>query len=178
LIDPASAIGLGAGAGGALGLIVRLLTQMGQNKLDALKENNRHAEANNSQAQKYRKELLESSKLDKGEPYKYRILWGLWEGSGTAPDRLVPPPYSFELRMLTSAYCLAIAICFLCGDVVVFSRDIEGATNGWSFLFGIIERTAPDRAIYVQTLAGLGAGLLTTASFVITSTIVGFSRRS
>jgi len=179
LIDPASAIGLGTGAGSVVGLVLRFITQAGQNKLDAIREGNRHAETLNKDAQDYRKSLQDDANLDKGEPYSRKVkLWKFnFEWSGTKPDRLVPPPHSFELRMLVLSYCWAIFVCFLCPDLVVFSRDIEGSSSSWSFVYGIIERTSPDKAVYIQTLSGIGSALLTTASFVITSTIVGFARQ-
>lgn len=178
VIDPASAIGLGSGAGGLLGLIFRIVNQLGENKLRAQEEANRHAEANNQQAQEYRLSLQKNAQIDKGEPYSWSLLWGLITASGTRPDRIMPPPYTFELRMLVSAYCWAIFVCFYCADITIFSRAIDGNPTSFGLLYGIIKYESPDRVIYLQTLGGIGAALLTTASFVITTAIVGFARRS
>lgn len=177
MIDPASAIGIGTGAGGALGIIFRLFSMWSDNGLEKTKEKNRHDEALANQGKEYRLKIQETAILDKGEPYSYSILWGLLSFSGTKADRLVPPAYSGHLWLLATAYCWAIFVCFLCPDIVVFSRAIDNATSSWILIYGFIERHTPDRTVYIQTLAGVGASLLTTASFILSTAIVGFARK-
>jgi hypothetical protein len=181
VIDPSSAIIGGAGAGAVFGFLRFLVSIKAQGTIDKLKEDHRHAEANSSEAQSYRKGLVDDSKLDKGEPYKreFKIPWLFsWKSSGTRPDRLVSPPYNRELRLFVYSYCWAIFVCFLCADVVIFSKDISGDPDKWIFLFGVIERVSPDRTVYIQSLGGIGAALLVTASFITTNVMVGFSGKS
>jgi hypothetical protein len=172
MIDPASAIGLGSGAGAIIGTAMRFLNSRSQAKLDQQKEQHEHERLLSGKTTEHQESL---QIIDKGEPFKIK-LWG-FEYSGTKPDRIMPPAFNGQLWLLTATYCGAVLICFLCADIAILQRPIEGSPNVFELFFGIIKHTRDGRVIYIQTLGGVGAALLTTASVILTASIIGIYDR-
>lgn len=148
MIDPVTAMGGSAIGGAVLGLLSNLVTGFFSSQVELAKVGAQSQKDNNEQVNKYQAAIANSH-----------------------------PPYSIHLLLITATYCLAVAICFFCGDIPVATQGFGGEPTETSLALGLFKRTSPDTTVYLLTFAGLGTYFMSPLAFILTSVFTGIVPR-
>jgi len=83
------------------------------------------------------------------------------------------PPFYFPILLLTTTYCIAVTICFICGDIPIASQGFSTEPTETSIALGLFKRTSPNDQVYLLTFAGLGTYFMSPIAFILTSVFTG-----
>ena len=148
MIDPVTMLGGSSVAGSVIGLVMTFLKMRGENDLEKTRIISREKKEQNEHTIKY-----------------HKTIDGLRD------------PYIVCVVMLCATYCLAVAICFLCGDIPVATQGFGIEPTETSIAFGLFTRTAPDSSVYLLTFAGLGTYFMSPISYILTVKLTGITTR-
>jgi hypothetical protein len=142
MIDPITSLGASTVAGAVLGMVSNFVKSFFDNQVALAKIG------------------IEERKQDNEAVLKYQA----------AIDNS-HPPYRFHIMLITATYCLAVAICFVFGDVPVATFSLEGSPTETTILF--FKRVSADKDVYMVSLAAVGFYLLSPLAFILTSVFTG-----
>ena len=142
MIDPITSLGASTVAGAVLGMASNFVKSFFDNQVALAKIG------------------IEERKQDNESLIKYQAQI---DGSN--------PPYVFHILCITVTYCLAVAICFICGDVPVATFSLAGSPTETTVLF--FKRVSSDKDVYMVSLASVGFYLLSPLAFILTSVFTG-----
>jgi hypothetical protein len=86
-------------------------------------------------------------------------------------------PYAFCVFILTCTYCLAVSICFFCGDIPVATQGFGEEPSTISIAFGLFTRSTTDKSVYLLTFAGLGTYFMSPIAYILTVKLTGLTKR-
>ena len=142
MIDPITSLGASTVAGAVLGMVSNFVKSFFDNQVALAKIG------------------IEERKQDNEALAKYQFKL---DGSA--------PPYRFHILLITITYCVAVAICFICGDVPVATFSLAGSSTETTVLF--FKRVSDDKNVYMVSLASVGFYLLSPLAFILTSVFTG-----
>jgi len=86
---------------------------------------------------------------------------------------VVEPPYYLPILFLTLSYCVAMLICFVFGDIIVWTRNPTADPIVRNYLWGLYSTTIPSGTVYVETFASVGAYMGHFVAFILSAVLTG-----
>lgn len=85
----------------------------------------------------------------------------------------VHPPFYIPILLLTATYSISMLVCFVFGDIVVWTRNPTAEPVVRNYVWGLYSTTIPAGTVYVETFASVGAYMGHFVAFILSAVLTG-----